>query len=68
MKLIGREWNACLGKYQNLWLADDKSVLTADFDPDGAEGSIIIVISTETTYMKNTKGKWQLCGGTEVIV
>lgn len=67
MKLINREWNTCLGKYQNMWLADDTSDITADFDPDGAEGSTIIVIATEETYMKNTSGKWQKCGSTEVI-
>ena len=67
MKLIGREWSACLGKYQNMWLADDETGITADFDADGAEGSSIFVISTEATYMKNTQGKWQKCGTTEVI-
>lgn len=68
MKLINREWNAYLGKYQNMWLADDESDITANFDPDGAEGSTIIVISTEATYMKNTSAQWQKCGSTEVIV
>lgn len=67
MKLINRDWNAYLGKYQNMWLADDVSDITADFDPDGAEGSVIIVISTEATYMKNSAGRWQRCGSTEVI-
>jgi hypothetical protein len=67
MKLINREWNAYLGKYQNMWLADDETNITANFDPDGAEGSMIIVIATESTYMKNTSGQWQKCGSTEVI-
>lgn len=67
MKLINREWNAYLGKYQNMWLADDETGITADFDPESAEGSTIIVISTEATYMKNTAGNWQMCGSTEVI-
>lgn len=67
MKLIDRKWNAFAGKYENTWLADDETGITAGFDPDGAEGSIILVISTETTYMKNTQGKWQKCGCTEVI-
>jgi len=35
--------------------------------PDSAEGSVIIVISTRSTYMKNTAGKWQKVGTTEVI-
>ena len=68
MKLIGRKWNAYLSKYENTWLADDESGITADFDPDSAEGSIILVIATEATYMKNTQGKWQMSGSTEVIV
>lgn len=67
MKLINREWNPYLGKYQNMWLADDESSLVADFDPEGAEGSVVIVIAADATYMKNTEGKWQICGGTEVI-
>lgn len=67
MKLINREWNAYLGKYQNMWLADDTSQITADCDPEGAEGSVIIVIATEETYMKNSSGLWQRCGSTEVI-
>lgn len=68
MILIEREYNAFLDKYTNTWLADDESGITADFDPDGAPGSIILVISTQTTYMKNTEGKWQKLGSTEVIV
>jgi hypothetical protein len=68
MKLIDREWNAYLGKYQNMWLADNETNIAADFDSDCAEGSIIIVIATATTYMKNTAGQWQKCGSTEVIV
>ena len=46
----------------------EETGITADFDAEGAEGSIILVISTEATYMKNTQGKWQKCGSTEVIV
>lgn len=67
MKLINRKWNTFVGKYENTWLADDETGITADFDAEGAEGSIILVISTEATYMKNTQGKWQKCGSTEVI-
>ena len=67
MKLTDREWNAYLNKYQNMWLADDDSDIASDFDPDGAEGSMIFVISTQSTYMKNCSGKWQKCGTTEVI-
>lgn len=67
MKLLSRRWNAFLNKYENTWLADDESGITAGFDPDAAEGSIILVITTEATWMKNTQGKWQKCGSTEVI-
>ena len=67
MKLIDREWNPFLDKYQNMWLADDESGIKPDFDPDGSEGSVIMVISTQSTWMKNSTGKWQKCGTTEVI-
>lgn len=66
MKLIDREWNASLQKWTHYWLADNESGITADFDPDSAEGSTIIVISTQSTWMKNTEGKWQKVGTTEV--
>ena len=67
MKLIDREWNPYLNKYQNMWLADDESSIVADFDTEGAEGSVIMVISTQATYMKNSVGKWQKCGTSEVV-
>ncbi len=67
MKLIHREWNAYLNKYQNFWLANTQDDVTADCDPDGAEGSTILVISTGVSYMKNATGEWQKFGGTEVI-
>lgn len=67
MKLIKSKLNICLGKYEKTYLADTEDELTADFDPNCAEGSIILVISTEATYMKNTKGQWQKCGTTEVV-
>ena len=66
MKLIDREWNPHLNKYQHMWLADDESGIVADFDPDGAEGSVIMVISTQDTWMKNSQSKWQKCGTSEV--
>ena len=67
MKLINREWNAHLNKYQNMWLADDESAITSGFDADSAEGSVIIVISTQATWIKNSTGKWQKCGTSEVV-
>ena len=67
MKLIDREWNAFLGKYTNMWLANNDDEITTGFDPDGAEGSMIIVIASQSTYMKNTEGKWQKYGTSEVV-
>lgn len=67
MKLIDRKWNAFLEKYENTWLADQESEITASFDGDCAEGSVIYVISTGNVYMKNTGCKWQKCGSNEVI-
>ena len=66
MKLIDREWNAFLQKYSHAWLADDESQIVNGFDTESAEGSTIIVISTNSLWMKNTSGKWQKVGGTEV--
>lgn len=67
MKLIDGKWNHYLDKCEHTWLADDESQITANFDPECAEGSMIIVISTASTWMKNTQGKWQKVGTTEVI-
>jgi hypothetical protein len=67
MKLIERDWNEYLGKYENTWLANDESGVTADFDQEGAIGSMIIVIATENVFIKNTEGKWQKSGTNEVI-
>lgn len=67
MKLIEREWNICMCRYTNVWLADNEDGITADFDPESAAGSTIIVISTASTWMKNSQGKWQKVGTTEVV-
>ena len=68
MKLINCEWNAHLGKPQTTYLADTLvDVNLEKVDANSAEGSIIIVISENSSYMKNTKGKWQKIGSTEVI-
>lgn len=66
-KLIDREWSKCLKACRNTWLSDDGSDIPADFDPDGAEGSMILIIATGATLVKNTAGKWQKLGTTEVI-
>lgn len=67
MILIESKWNPILEKYTHGWLANDESGITADFDPNGAAGSTIIVISTASTYIKNADGKWQKVGTTEVV-
>lgn len=67
MKLLDREWNECTERYDCVWLADTEAELSADFAPDCSCGSVIFVISTGSTYMKNAEGKWQKIGSTEVI-
>jgi hypothetical protein len=66
MKLIDCEWNKCTNKHIHTWLANDESGITADFDSECSEGSVIIVISTSSTWMKNAQGKWQKVGSMEV--
>ena len=68
MKLIDCKWNAHLNKPQTTYLANTLAEVKLDkVDANSAEGSIIIVISENVSYMKNTVGKWQKIGGTEVI-
>lgn len=66
MKLLDSDWNPHLNKYQNVWLFDNDTGITADFDPDSAEGSVIMVISTRETWIKNSQAKWQRCGSSDV--
>lgn len=68
MKLIEQRWNPHLAQYEKTWLADTVDEITANCDPDSACGSVILVISTGDSYMKNTECKWQKVGTTEVIV
>lgn len=67
MKLIEKEWIEVQYKHRHVWLAQTAEEITAGFDPDSAEGSMILVISTGETYIKNTEGKWQKVGSTEVV-
>lgn len=67
MKLIDRAWNAYLGKFENTWIADSELDIPTGFDKDSAEGSIILVIYPQVVYMKNSTGKWQKMGTTEVL-
>lgn len=67
MELIECSWLAEQDKYQHFWLADDESKIAADFDPDSAVGSMILVIATKALFVKNCKGEWQRSGTTEVV-
>lgn len=67
MKLIDRSWNAYLGKFENTWVADSEFDIPSGFDEESAEGSVILVIFPQVVYMKNSKGKWQKMGTTEVL-
>ena len=67
MQMIGKKWNCCMAQYEHTWIADNENNLTADFDPDSAVGSVVLVISTNSAWMKNTQGKWQKMGTTEVL-
>lgn len=67
MKLIEQTWNPHLNKYEKTWLANTDADLSTDFDPDCAEGSLIMVIASGSTYMKNADGKWQKYGTAEVL-
>lgn len=66
-KLIQQEYSGPQRAWMNTWQSDDGSDLTADFDPKGAVGSSIMVIATGDLYIKNSEGKWQKYGTTEVI-
>lgn len=68
MILINSEWNEHLAKYEVTYLADTKAeVEKSKIDPNCAMGSVIFVISTGDTYMKNTDNKWQKVGSEEVL-
>lgn len=67
MKLINQTWNAFQEKYDNTWLADTESDIPSNHDTESAVGSVILVIFPQVMYMKNTAGKWQKMGTTEVL-
>lgn len=67
MILINQQWSNTQKAWINEWQSDDGSDISANFDPTCAVGSTIMVISSKTFYIKNSKGKWQKLGSTEVI-
>jgi hypothetical protein len=48
-------------------LADAASEVTANLYPECAIGSTILCVATKDIFIKNTEGKWQRFGTTEVI-
>ena len=67
MTLIEQHLTQYPNEYRRVWLADDASQITAGFDPDSAEGSVIYVIASKDVYFKNSKKQWQKAGTIEVI-
>lgn len=68
MIVIEKRWNSLLQAHELTYLANTAAdVVIGDLDPNCAAGSVILVIETEDAYMKNTQGKWQKLGTTEVI-
>lgn len=64
---IERKINVLQKKYEDSFIADSASEITAGFSSESAIGSTIICIAEGEVYIKNSKGKWQLFGGTKEI-
>ena len=70
MKIRAREYVPAQDKADYTFLADSVADIPADMNeryPDAAVGSTIIVIEIGAMIVKNTKGKWQKFGTSEVI-
>jgi hypothetical protein len=67
MKIIEREYNPLQDKATYTVLADAASEVTANLYPECAIGSTILCVATKDIFIKNTEGKWQKFGTTEVI-
>lgn len=68
MVLIDRKFNAYQDKYENTYLANDAAdVAVSEVDENSATGSVIMVVGSGAVYIKNTEGKWQKSGSTEVL-
>lgn len=68
MVIIERAWNTAQCKWELTYLANTAAdVVVSELDPDCAIGSSILVISSGAMYIKNTEGKWQKSGSTEVL-
>lgn len=67
LKLVESTFNWILNGYIKTWLADSKDDFSSDFDPESAPGSSILVIETKEVFVKNTEGKWQKFGTSEVL-
>lgn len=68
MVIIDRKANAAQNAFELTYLANTPAdVVVSELDPDCAIGSSILVISSGAMYIKNTEGKWQKSGSTEVL-
>lgn len=66
MRLFDKNWNPYMGRYEHVWLADSEDEITADCVEGAGEGDVILALDTGSTWVKNTEGKWQKVGTTEV--
>lgn len=67
LKLVESTFNWILNGYIKTWLADSLDDVSSDFDPESVAGSSIVVIETKEVFVKNTEGKWQKFGTSEVL-
>lgn len=67
LKLVESTFNWILNGYIKTWLADSLDDISSDFDPESVSGSSIVVIETKEVFVKNTEGKWQKFGTSEVL-
>lgn len=67
MKLIDSKLMEHPDKRLNTWITDSEADVKPGFDADSYEGSMIVCIDTKAVYMKNSAGKWQKFGSTEVV-
>lgn len=68
MIVIDKRWNTLLQAHEITYLANTAAdVDVSELDQNCAAGSAILVIATESVWIKNTEGKWQKSGTTEVL-
>ena len=67
MVLIDSSWNFSVGAQEMTFIADTKNDIDLSLTTHCAVGSSILVIDSGACYMKNTAGKFQRVGSTEVL-